>query len=44
MGIPKGVALIYGGGFHGKSKLLHALQWAVYGAKVPVGDGRVNFV
>ena len=39
MGIPKGITLICGGGFHGKSTLLQALQWGVYGAKVP-GDGR----
>ena len=39
MGIPKGITLICGGGFHGKSTLLETLQWGVYGAKVP-GDGR----
>mmetsp|Transcript_20735 Transcript_20735/g.57303 ORF Transcript_20735/g.57303 Transcript_20735/m.57303 type:complete len:547 (+) Transcript_20735:337-1977(+) len=39
MGVPKGITLICGGGFHGKSTLLQAIQWGVYGAKVP-GDGR----
>jgi len=39
MGIPKGITLICGGGFHGKSTLLQALQWGVHGAKLP-GDGR----
>lgn len=38
MGIPKGITLICGGGFHGKSTLLEALQLAVY-PKIP-GDGR----
>lgn len=38
MGIPKGVSLIVGGGFHGKSTLLHALERSVYN-HVP-GDGR----
>jgi predicted ABC-class ATPase len=38
MGIPEGVTLICGGGFHGKSTLLHALQWGIY-PKIP-GDGR----
>ena len=38
MGIPDGVTLICGGGFHGKSTLLRALQWGIY-PKVP-GDGR----
>lgn len=38
MGIPKGVTLICGGGFHGKSTLLQALQLGVY-CKIP-GDGR----
>lgn len=38
MGIRKGVSLIVGGGFHGKSTLLEALQFGVYN-KV-VGDGR----
>eukprot|EP00398_MALV-I-01_sp_L67-1_P000198 gene198-96_t len=38
MGIKKGVTLIVGGGFHGKSTLLSALQVGIYN-KVP-GDGR----
>jgi predicted ABC-class ATPase len=38
MGIPRGVALIVGGGFHGKSTLLSALERGVY-PHVP-GDGR----
>jgi len=38
MGIRKGITLIIGGGFHGKSTLLQALQLGVYN-KVP-GDGR----
>lgn len=38
MGVPKGVTLICGGGFHGKSTLLQALQLGVY-CKIP-GDGR----
>ena len=38
MGIPKGLTLIVGGGYHGKSTLLHALQRGVY-PHIP-GDGR----
>ncbi|MBT3179296.1 MAG: ABC-ATPase domain-containing protein [Candidatus Marinimicrobia bacterium] len=38
MGIPKGVILIVGGGYHGKSTLLKALERCVY-PHVP-GDGR----
>jgi predicted ABC-class ATPase len=38
MGIPEGVTLIAGGGFHGKSTLLSALSWGVYD-HAP-GDGR----
>jgi len=38
MGIPNGITIIAGGGFHGKSTLLHALEEAVY-PHVP-GDGR----
>lgn len=38
MGIPEGVTLVVGGGFHGKSTLLQALQRGVYN-HVP-GDGR----
>lgn len=42
LGIRKGVTLIVGGGFHGKSTLLHALQRGVYD-HIP-GDGRENTV
>jgi predicted ABC-class ATPase len=38
MGIPEGVTLIVGGGYHGKSTLLRALELGVY-EHVP-GDGR----
>ncbi|MCG8592060.1 MAG: ABC-ATPase domain-containing protein [Proteobacteria bacterium] len=38
MGIPEGVTLIVGGGYHGKSTLLRALERGVY-PHVP-GDGR----
>lgn len=38
MGIPRGVTLIVGGGFHGKSTLLKALERCVYN-HIP-GDGR----
>ncbi|MEY8352942.1 ABC-ATPase domain-containing protein [Lachnospiraceae bacterium 54-53] len=38
MGIPKGVTLIVGGGYHGKSTLLEALEWGVYNHIG--GDGR----
>ena len=38
MGIPHGVTLIVGGGYHGKSTLLDALQRSVYN-HIP-GDGR----
>ena len=38
MGIPKGVTLIVGGGYHGKSTLLKALELGVYGHVA--GDGR----
>src|SRR3712207_426147 len=30
MGVPEGVTLVAGGGFHGKSTLLAALSWGVY--------------
>jgi predicted ABC-class ATPase len=30
LGIPEGVSLIVGGGFHGKSTLLHAIEYGVY--------------
>jgi predicted ABC-class ATPase len=42
LGIPEGITLIAGGGFHGKSTLLSALSWGVYD-HVP-GDGRVFVV
>ncbi|RKD32720.1 ABC-ATPase domain-containing protein [Thermohalobacter berrensis] len=38
MGIPKGVTLIVGGGYHGKSTLLNAIERGVYN-HIP-GDGR----
>ena len=38
MGVPRGVTLIAGGGFHGKSTLLRALERGVYN-HIP-GDGR----
>ncbi|RMG05075.1 MAG: ATPase, partial [Nitrospirae bacterium] len=38
MGIPKGVTLIVGGGFHGKSTLLDAIKLGIYN-HIP-GDGR----
>lgn len=38
MGIPKGITLIIGGGYHGKSTLLNALELGVYN-HIP-GDGR----
>lgn len=42
MGIPRGVTLIVGGGFHGKSTLLHAIERGVYN-HLP-GDGRERVV
>jgi len=42
MGIPCGITLIVGGGFHGKSTLLQALEVGVY-SHIP-GDGRVFVV
>ncbi len=38
MGLPPGVTLIVGGGFHGKSTLLRALELGIY-SHIP-GDGR----
>jgi predicted ABC-class ATPase len=38
MGIPQGVTLIVGGGYHGKSTLLHAIERGIYN-HIP-GDGR----
>ena len=42
MGVPAGVTLIVGGGFHGKSTLLRALERGVYDH--PPGDGRERVV
>lgn len=42
MGIPEGVTLIVGGGFHGKSTLLHALERGPF-SHIP-GDGREKVV
>lgn len=38
MGIPEGVTLIVGGGYHGKSTLLHAIELGIYNHRY--GDGR----
>ncbi len=38
MGIPLGVTLIVGGGYHGKSTLLRAIEFGIYNH--PPGDGR----
>ena len=38
LGIPRGVTLIVGGGYHGKSTLLHAIESGIY-SHIP-GDGR----
>ena len=38
MGIPRGVTLIVGGGFHGKSTLLSAMEQGIYNHRP--GDGR----
>lgn len=42
MGVKKGITVVVGGGFHGKSTLLQALQLGIYN-KVP-GDGREHVV
>jgi len=42
LGVPEGITLIVGGGFHGKSTLLNALETGVYD-HVP-GDGRDRIV
>ena len=42
MGIPRGIALVVGGGFHGKSTLLRAVESGVYD-HIP-GDGREHVV
>ncbi len=42
MGIPEGVTLIVGGGYHGKSTLLKSLEWGIYNHVD--GDGRDKVV
>lgn len=42
MGLPRGVTLIVGGGYHGKSTLLRALERGVYNHRP--GDGRERVV
>ncbi|USD66748.1 ABC-ATPase domain-containing protein [Vibrio sp. SCSIO 43136] len=42
LGIPKGITLIVGGGFHGKSTLLTAVERSIYN-HIP-GDGRERIV
>ncbi|MGF1744811.1 P-loop domain-containing protein [Vibrio minamisatsumaniensis] len=42
LGIPKGITLIVGGGFHGKSTLLNAIERSIYN-HIP-GDGREGIV
>ncbi len=42
LGVPRGITLVVGGGFHGKSTLLRALQTGVYD-HIP-GDGREQVV
>ncbi|MCG6986808.1 MAG: ABC-ATPase domain-containing protein [Gemmatimonadetes bacterium] len=42
MGVPAGVTLVVGGGFHGKSTLLRALEAGVYNHRP--GDGRERVV
>ncbi|CAI2301300.1 ABC-ATPase domain-containing protein [Vibrio parahaemolyticus] len=42
LGIPKGITLIVGGGFHGKSTLLNAIERSIYD-HIP-GDGREYIV
>ena len=42
MGIPPGITLVVGGGFHGKSTLLRALEAGVYNHRP--GDGRERVV
>lgn len=42
MGIPKGITLIVGGGYHGKSTLLEALERGVYNHIA--GDGRAYVI
>lgn len=42
MGVPRGVTLVVGGGFHGKSTLLRAVEAGVYNHRP--GDGRERVV
>ncbi|MBA1148995.1 ABC-ATPase domain-containing protein [Ectothiorhodospiraceae bacterium WFHF3C12] len=42
MGVPRGITLVVGGGFHGKSTLLNALELGVYDHRP--GDGREGVV
>ncbi|MBA5763251.1 ABC-ATPase domain-containing protein [Vibrio sp. 404] len=42
LGLPKGISLIVGGGFHGKSTLLTAIERSIYN-HIP-GDGRERIV
>lgn len=42
LGVPKGITLIVGGGFHGKSTLLNAIERSIYN-HIP-GDGREYIV
>jgi predicted ABC-class ATPase len=42
LGVPRGVTLIVGGGYHGKSTLLHAVESGIYN-HIP-GDGRERCV
>ncbi len=42
LGVPRGITLVVGGGFHGKSTLLNALELGVYD-HIP-GDGREGVV
>ena len=42
MGVPEGVTLVVGGGFHGKSTLLRALETGIYNHRP--GDGRERVV
>lgn len=42
MAVPKGITLIVGGGFHGKSTLLNAIERSIYN-HIP-GDGREGIV
>ncbi|KAF8421414.1 hypothetical protein EV426DRAFT_609162 [Tirmania nivea] len=42
MGIPKGITVLSGGGFHGKSTLLEAIELGIY--NYVLGDGRETVV